>query len=675
MRAALLCMILATWLGAGALAQGLLDFDVRFAGESALDEDDLEARARRVFEGLDKLEWVEAAASDAAYLVRLDHIDAGYLGAQVSAMFEEDADGERVLLLSLQPGIRTAWEETNVSGADFVEPETLAAFFDPRRTLVDRALGTQRWFSQSELETAVGALGKFYRAEGFRDSKIELGEPTFSESLDLVTPSVIVTAGARFVCESIEIDGLPEEFDKDLSDLRATLEGTPFTPRRVARFSRALEGRLAAAGWADARVGTETAFAEDGATFVHALVQPKERVQISSIRFEGLGLTRESFVRRLIELDVGDWYDSSEVRAAFSRLLSTGLFQSVDLELEGAGSRRELVATVVESKPIELYVEPGFGSYEGPRLLVGARHKNAFGTGRTVRAEALLSDKMVSAEVGFTDPWWLGDRTVTDISIGYLERDEPSFDFEQLGLEATIRTDFDRHWGLAWTYAIKRSEVVDFDISDPFVLDLLDEVDVASIRVSPRYENRDSMLLPKTGFRSEFSAEWASSAFGSDVDFVRLAATHSHYLKLTEGTVFASNFRTGWIEPSNADELPLQERFFNGGQNTVRSFREGELGPKDAGGEAVGGEVFHLLSVELRQELTERFEGALFFDTGGVSARASEWGDFNDFRSGLGVGVRYLLPIGPLRLDVGFNPDARADEDGWVAQFALGTAY
>ena len=107
----------------------------------------------------------------------------------------------------------------------------------------------------------------------------------------------------------------------------------------------------------------------------------------------------------------------------------------------------------------------------------------------------------------------------------------------------------------------------------------------------------------------------------------------------------------------------------------MRSFKEQELGPADSFGNPIGGEVTNLFSTELRYHFTPAVQVALFFDTGNVILDYNDYFDFDDFRSGVGVGVRYLLPIGPLRLDYAINPDPRPGEEEWVLHFAVGLAY
>jgi len=142
--------------------------------------------------------------------------------------------------------------------------------------------------------------------------------------------------------------------------------------------------------------------------------------------------------------------------------------------------------------------------------------------------------------------------------------------------------------------------------------------------------------------------------------------------------------------------LPLSERFFNGGENTVRSFKESELGPRDSSGDPAGGYGLNVFSIELRQRLIGNLIGTIFVDYGNIAPNRSreEQGEksydsrsevisdtlddfFKDFRPAVGLGLQYLLPVGPVRFDFAFNPDnnSQRDEDSFVFHFSVGTAF
>jgi outer membrane protein assembly factor BamA len=206
--------------------------------------------------------------------------------------------------------------------------------------------------------------------------------------------------------------------------------------------------------------------------------------------------------------------------------------------------------------------------------------------------------------------------------------------------------------------------------------DLTRDVNISALYLTQVLDTRDTFFLPTRGRWLRVRADFSLDELGTELPFVRLDGRHVRYHPLRPGTVLAWTARLGVIVPLEGDEeIPLQERYFNGGQNTVRSFREDELGPRDADGDPIGGEAFSVASVELRQDIVGDFSLALFADAGNVSLEASDALAFDDMRFGVGPGLRWLLPIGPVRLDWGINPDPRPEERDWVLQFSLGVAF
>ena len=221
--------------------------------------------------------------------------------------------------------------------------------------------------------------------------------------------------------------------------------------------------------------------------------------------------------------------------------------------------------------------------------------------------------------------------------------------------------------------------------------------DLSSVKVQLTHDTRDDLLYPSTGQRTFAAAEQADSWLGGDVNFTRLTAGSRWFFPLPAAVVLGLRYDTGLIVPGRGDiNVPLAERFFNGGENTVRSFKEDRLGPRDASGKPSGGLGFNVLTVELRRRLVENLSGSLFADLGNVAPNRSRGEDnegayrnrsqlvsdtlgdfFRNFRPGLGFGLQYRLPIGPVRLDVAFNPDRddQRNEDLCVVHFSIGMAF
>jgi outer membrane protein assembly factor BamA len=213
---------------------------------------------------------------------------------------------------------------------------------------------------------------------------------------------------------------------------------------------------------------------------------------------------------------------------------------------------------------------------------------------------------------------------------------------------------------------------------------------------------RESPYVTPRGFLISNTVDLASKALGGDLEFIRSTMRVGYYLPfgpkpLTPGVVeversgtplqrwfrqssIAFGARVGIIHSlptSGADEataIPIDERFFIGGATTVRSFGERDLGRHDHHGHPVGGEFYTVFNAEYTFPIFGELQGAIFTDAGNLLPTSENIG-LNDMRYAIGAGLRYKLPVGPIRLDYGVNPDPRPDEDFGAFHFSFGFAF
>jgi outer membrane protein assembly factor BamA len=215
---------------------------------------------------------------------------------------------------------------------------------------------------------------------------------------------------------------------------------------------------------------------------------------------------------------------------------------------------------------------------------------------------------------------------------------------------------------------------------------------VSSIGLTQTLDLRDSKVNPSRGLVLDNTIDFATSAIGSNVNFVRSTARFTYFIPFghepAQGhpdhrTLLALGARTGIIhsleDKTGPAEIPIDERFFNGGNNTVRSFAERDLGPHDHG-HPIGGEFFSVFNVEYTFPIYGEILGAVFFDAGNLLPNSTDpfesvTAGFEEMRYAVGIGLRYKLPIGPVRLDYGYNPDRRPDEDVGAFHFSFGFAF
>lgn len=667
---------------------------IRFEGNKSISSADLRKAADRELAAFKDGGGRRSDADDAAFQMELAYRKAGYAFAAVDYRIERVADKPTVTFIVTE-GPRVRIGEIRFQGNSAFTSRELESFYEQgTMSLLGRG---EAFFVRSEVDRTLSRIRDFYRGHGYMDMVV--GKPQFEFTPDRarVTITVPIREGSRYVIQEVAFSGdIPPGAEKALHEARSELIGKSYFSRRKQTLrSRILDiyGNL---GYPDARVEVEERGpGPQGETTLGVAISSGPLVTISGVEFRGNERTRTSFIKERLRLRPGDRYDAAKIRESFGELYKTGLFSMVNLDLVGTNlqDRRILQVTVKESMAKEFFVEPGWGSYEGLRCQVGFREKNLFGRGIIFGSEMRGSLKDEAANVSLTDLSFVGKDITATMPVYYHRRKEPSFTSANYGASLVFSKSLTDHLMATGGYGFRFTRLTNIDPSE--ITDAY--YNLGSVKAQITYDNRDDLFFPTSGLRSFFSAEHADSALGGNVTFTRLTGGTRHFFRLTKNTILGVRYSTGLILPGSRQFfVPLPERFFNGGENTVRSFKESELGPRDALGKPAGGLAFNVFNIELRQRLVGNFVGALFFDCGNVAPNRSRqelgkpaYGSrsdvlsdtfrdyFKDLRPGVGFGFQYLLPIGSARLDFAFNPDRNSarGEDSFVLNFSVGAAF
>jgi outer membrane protein insertion porin family len=198
---------------------------------------------------------------------------------------------------------------------------------------------------------------------------------------------------------------------------------------------------------------------------------------------------------------------------------------------------------------------------------------------------------------------------------------------------------------------------------------------ISGIRPSIMYDTRDNAFDPKKGVFAGMTVKFASKAFLSETDFIKLILQGSVYQKLTGRLTAAVSVKGGAAEGlGDTDDLPLVERFFLGGRSTVRGYEQDTLGPKGSQGTPTGGNAFFLGNLELRAYVGRGWGLVGFLDAGNVWRKWAD-SDLGDLKYTAGLGLRYNTPVGPLRLDYGRKLERKPGESKGELHFSIGHAF
>ncbi len=648
----------------------------------------------------------KSVVDDIAYEIELYYRTIGYHFVRVSYEYSTDT---RSAVVQIEEGPRVLVDGVSFRGNEAISEDVLRDLLADKRTWI-LGLG-DRIFVERDVRSLPGSIRSAYEARGFRDVRVESPEIRFSEDQGEAKIRVEITEGPQYRMRGATVDERVGELAEPIRTRLENLVGRAWVPARRLQIRGIVEEVYGDHGYPDARAGIGVRYEpaeKNVAVHVEITVDPGPRVRIGSIRIEGNDRTRSGLIKSRLRMDSGDWWRAKDIRSAFHRLFSTQLFRAIRIgppeeaeEDSDDGSEvaseeaviggaeegivtpdeedeeiltRDLLVEVEEAPTRDYFGEVGWGSYDLLRLKGGITERNLFGRGLQGRLEALGSIRGWKATAGVTDPWFLRSRWIADASVTALSRQEPSFTVQEIEGRTQVHRPITRAIDGGLAYRISVSRLKENDVDEEEGDEGGENLRVGAIGPFLEFDTRNDIFAPTRGVRIRGAVEVAHPSLGGEITFLHPTLYARAFVPLGPGTVIGGNFETQWKIPlSRTEVIPLQERLFNGGENSVRSFKESELGPLDDQNDPRGGEVRNLFSLELRQHLFDTVSGALFFDYGNVGLTTDDWS--KDFRPAVGIGLRYGLPIGPIRLDLGHNYDRRRDEDGYVLQLAVGMPF
>jgi outer membrane protein insertion porin family/translocation and assembly module TamA len=381
-------------------------------------------------------------------------------------------------------------------------------------------------------------------------------------------------------------------------------------------------------------------------------------------------------VRAEVAFKPGDPFRDKALERTRTQLQATRLFQVFRVEEEpGTGNVVDVHIDVHEAPPHDVRVAVGYDTDEGPRIIAGWRHYNFMGGGRQLGFTARASQIELSAAADLLQPHWPTPSSRTRLILAQQQEDEDSYDLARSSVSP--RLEWQPNPDLT-AFVFDRAEYDALTNVPDAVLRALPHGAprhsiVSGLGVGVDLVHADDALDPTRGFT--LAATLDGAGLGGDVHLVRAVAQSAGYYPLGFWGLFgAARLRLGIVKPiAGDDQVPLFERFYAGGTGSVRGYERRHVGPL-AGGDPIGGRTLVETSVELRRTIVGKLGGALFADAGQVGLRDDRL-PIDDLQVGVGFGVRYKSPVGPIRIDLGFPLDRPAGDAVWQLSVSLGRAF
>jgi outer membrane protein insertion porin family len=608
-------------------------------------------------------------ADDAAFLLRQVMRKDGF--SRVNVDWKIVSRDE--ILLVVREGLRLSLGEVTVRGAPPEDTRKLAKLYrSPAEKGRPFGSGTAP-FREEDVETGRSFLVQELNAEGYWAAEVTITSREIDPASGVVNVVIDVNPG------EIHRIGTPTVFSPDQRGIKRTTLTVRRFIGRIARTANLNSMRLAveeafiSRGYPDAKIQMGRTLA--GGRFIPAFsIDLGTRVRLNRIHIEGLERTNPGRIARRMKRLEGEWYDEAAMNRKLRGFLATGAFTSARV-VTGQVANKHIDATLhfQEGRAREVTLAVGAGSYQGFISRVTYADRNLSGELLGFSTGFEFSSRGVLGETRITDPWLFGSEVGGTARVYALIYGREGYSTFETGLEGELRWKFGEHYSLE---VLAGSALVNLTGEGLSSADLGETVYThPKLRVTQMVDFRDSPVLPKSGWHLENPLEIGAAVGDISTAYVQAGLKGGWYRKIKRNYQLGIGGEWGMVVPSgDGSDMPIDLRLFNGGSRSVRSFPERELGPTGKDNYPVGGEAMWNTNLEIIRRFGGSLGAVAFLDAGSLAT------DFDEITSAgvelaVGLGLRLELPIGPVRLEYGYNLTKDPGEPTGTIHFAIGFAY
>jgi outer membrane protein insertion porin family len=683
--------------------------EVKIEGNSQIGRDKIETALGitprtildhgKVTEGVDK--------------VRKLYNEQGYVGAKVDYALSVESNNQAVLVLDIVEGTRLLIKKISFEGNRTFSEGELRGLMATKEEWIFSFVTNRGVLDRDILTNDMAILSNHYYDHGYIDHKID--EPIIVRDRDGLEVVIRIDEGQQYRVGKVEIGGdLIQDGKQMLKQVKLTT-GQIFRGSRLREDISTITDMYSDKGFAFVQVDPVTKISAPEKKVDVALVITKgPPVYFNRILIAGNTKTRDKVVRRELEATEQELYSGTKVTQSRNALQRTGYFEDVQLTTKKTAQPDtvDLLVDVKEGPTGTFSIGAGYSGGNGFLFNAGISEKNLFGRGQSLNGTFAIGSKQQDFIVSYNEPYFNDTKVALGLTAFNTETDYPDFDERKLGMAVTtsypLRGFTLPFWGDRKSEASKGSDELNREapltmwdymrgtMAYEFTKDTISNIESgapASIQdakgnsltsaVIPgfTYDSRDHFFSPTEGTKSLFAVKIAG--LGGDSRFVKTDIGARWYYPLLKDPNWggsyvlslggALGYGVGYANASsNGHDLPLFERYFPGGLNSVRGFADRSLGPKE-NGDVVGGDKQAVMNVELLFPIAEQYglRGVAFFDVGQAfsSSQNISWGEF---RRSVGMGARWMSPFGPLRVELGFPLNKKPGDDTSVLGFGAG---
>ena len=610
--------------------------------------------------------------------IRKVYFSKGYYGVKVEDKIDYLETNEAVVTFRIAEGPKGHIKKIIFKGNENIKSSRLKKVMTTKQWNIFSLISKTGVLDEDILKNDIQLLTAYYFDNGYLDAKISEPKIDFHDP-KRIRIEIEITEGPLYRLGTIDFKGdlltTKEELFKGLKIKRNDVCSNSAIRKEVS----ALTEKFANQGYAYVEITPETSV-DPKNLLAHLTfdIEKKKRVSFEKIQIVGNTKTRDKVIRRELQVAEGELYSATGMNKSRDRLKRTGFFKEVDFTTSrGSTDEKINLDLKVEEAPTgALSFGMGYSNLEKVVGTASISDRNLFGMGYHGVLKFKLGAESRDLRFSFTDPYFLGTSYAAGIDV-YQEKVEyfTEYSYKTLGGDLRVGKDLTDTIRLDAMYKLETNNVYNVtEDASPVIKEQEGKKTTSALSFTLSSDTRDDFYAPTRGARHSLSIQNAGGILGGDNYFVKVIGETSWYFPLPLNTVFNLRGQAGLIEPYSGRETPIYEKFFVGGIRTLRGFEYGKAGPLDTSREVLGAEKMITLQSELIFPLAREIglRGAVFWDVG---KGFDKFKDITPLKTGVGVGVRWFSPFGPIQIDIGFNPNPKRGEKQHVIDFNMGTVF
>ncbi|PID48162.1 MAG: outer membrane protein assembly factor BamA [Proteobacteria bacterium] len=586
------------------------------------------------------------------------------------------------VLLKINRGEQVIIRDVKLSGAKNLDYDDVEDFIANKER---EALGWMWGFHDGKLAlpalpSDADRIKDEYLSRGYMD--VQVSNPYLKLYNDNYDASINyhIKEGEKYTISSIGVYSENNEVNKEIKneELADDLElekGDTFNVKKLRKDIKNIETKIADLGYAFVKVYPNVKQdKEQNQVDIAYTILPGDKVKIRNIVIGGNRRTADSVVRREIQLGTGEFYNRTKLGQSVGLLKRSGYFSDVSMkEKRVSKDEVDIIVNVKEARTGSIRGGIGYGSAQGFVFDVGMSDKNIFGTGLHGNIDLRKSDDEIYGSIGLTNPRIFDSVYSLGISLYAKDNKQSSYDEVVKGGTITAGRRFGNYVHASLAYTLSETKLSNLSQSMIDAGYRNGKSIKSALRPSIVFNNTDDYYLPRRGVIASTSFEYAG--LGGDEEFIKSISKFKAFYGLRDliGYDLILRYKSRLRFAKDNGNLPINERLYLGGINSVRGFESRSIGPKNSKGKEYGGENSFNNSVELNFPLIDRLKirGSFFYDYGMIGID-----NFDDYtRSSAGFAIEWFSPIGAINLIFSKPIDPFDNDETSSFEFSVGTSF